>query len=76
MIERGWGSRDLVVPFLERIASCKSSLISCDAENLRRIPKQLKSKRAHLNKLRTSAQWTDNVTQIKSLEGEIEELAT
>lgn len=56
VIERGWGSRDLDVPILERIASCKSSLISWDAKKLRRLPKRLKSKRAHLNKLRISAQ--------------------
>ncbi|XP_073014526.1 uncharacterized protein [Primulina eburnea] len=76
VIERGWGNNDHYVPLLELIESCKNSLTNWDAARLRRIPKRLKSKRAQLNKLRTSAHWSDNVPQITSLESEIEKLAT
>ncbi|XP_073307184.1 uncharacterized protein [Primulina huaijiensis] len=76
VIEHGWGSSDIGSSILQRINSCKNDLLHWDSSRLRRIPKRLKSKRDHLNTIKTSTQWHDNISQINMLEIEIENLAT
>lgn len=76
VIKRGWEAKGHNSTLTERISSCKYELQSWANQLFKNIPKQLKDKRAQLNKLRTSQGWDYAINRIKELEHDIENLAT